>query len=193
MPLSVFGIDGLTLVEQRVMAIFAMATLCWILEQIPIYATCVLIIVLELLCVSTQGLWFTRTESPDLGVLIDYKTIMDSFASPIIMLFLGGFFLAMAATKYRLDINLARVLLKPFGRDPKFVMLGLMLITAIFSMFMSNTATTAMMLSILTPVLLLFPEKDLGKIAFLLSVPVAANIGGIATPIGTPPNAVALK
>lgn len=193
LPATSFGIEGLTLVEQRVIAIFVMAALCWVLEPIPIYATSVLIIVLELLIISDKGLWFTKVDSPDLGVLISHKTIMGTFASPIIMLFLGGFFLAMAATKYRLDINLARVLLKPFGQNPKYVMLGLMIITAMFSMFMSNTATTAMMLSILTPVLALFAPNDLGKVAFALSVPVAANIGGIGTPIGTPPNAVALK
>jgi len=193
LPLSSFGIEGLTLVEQRVIAIFVMAALCWVLEPIPIYATSVLIIVLELLIISDKGLWFTKVDSPELGTLISHKTIMGTFASPIIMLFLGGFFLAMAATKYRLDINLARVLLKPFGHNPKYVMLGLMIITAMFSMFMSNTATTAMMLSILTPVLALFSPSDLGKVAFALSVPVAANIGGIGTPIGTPPNAVALK
>ncbi|MCP4323238.1 MAG: SLC13/DASS family transporter [Alteromonadales bacterium] len=193
LPLTSFGIDGLTLVEQRVIAIFVMAALCWVLEPIPIYATSVLIIVLELLIISDKGLWFTKVASPELGELINYKAIIGTFASPIIMLFLGGFFLAMAATKYRLDINLARVLLKPFGQNPKSVMLGLMIITAIFSMFMSNTATTAMMLSILTPVLALFSKDDLAKVAFVLSVPVAANIGGIGTPIGTPPNAVALK
>ncbi|PKG38840.1 SLC13 family permease [Psychromonas sp. Urea-02u-13] len=193
LPATSFGIDGLTLVEQRVIAIFVMAALCWVLEPIPIYATSVLIIVLELLIISDKGLWFTKVDSPELGHLISHKVIMGTFSSPIIMLFLGGFFLAMAATKYRLDVNLARVLLKPFGQNPKYVMLGLMMITAVFSMFMSNTATTAMMLSILTPVLALFSRADLGKIAFALSVPVAANIGGIGTPIGTPPNAVALK
>ncbi|WP_413699125.1 SLC13 family permease [Psychromonas sp. KJ10-10] len=192
-PASSFAIEGLTLVEQRVIAIFVMATLCWVLEPIPIYATSVAIIVLELLIISDKGLWFTKFDSPELGQLVDHKTIMATFASPIIMLFLGGFFLAMAATKYRLDVNLARVLLKPFGHSPKYVMLGLMMITAVFSMFMSNTATTAMMLSILTPVLALFAREDMGKVAFALSVPVAANIGGIGTPIGTPPNAVALK
>lgn len=193
LPLDSFAIEGLTIVEQRVIAIFVLATLCWVLEPIPIYATSVLIIVLELLIISDKGLWFTKVESPELGTLIDHKVIMGTFASPIIMLFLGGFFLAIAATKYRLDVNLARVLLKPFGRNPRYVLLGLMMITAIFSMFMSNTATTAMMLSILTPVLALFSKDDLGKVAFALSVPVAANIGGIGTPIGTPPNAVALK
>jgi sodium-dependent dicarboxylate transporter 2/3/5 len=153
------------------------------------------IIVLELLLLSNKGIIFFRLGegTPEFGTLLSYKDIMATFASPIIMLFLGGFFLAMAATKYRLDVNLARVLLKPFGSDPKYVMLGLMLITGIFSMFMSNTATTAMMLSILTPVIAVFSRNDPGRIAFALCIPVAANIGGIGTPIGTPPNAIALK
>ena len=91
----------------------------------------------------------------------------------------------MSATKYRLDINLARVLLKPFGKNPKWVMLGLMSVTALFSMFMSNTATTAMMLAVLVPVLGSLDEGDKGRIAYILSIPFATNIGGIGTPIGT--------
>lgn len=121
------------------------------------------------------------------------KSIFATFADPIIILFLGGFFLADAATKYRLDINLARVLLKPFGTNPKYVLLGLMSVTALFSMFMSNTATAAMMLALLTPVLALFRPEDRGRAAFALCIPVGANVGGIGTPIGTPPNAIALK
>ncbi|WP_367988938.1 DASS family sodium-coupled anion symporter [Vibrio sp. NTOU-M3] len=195
MPLSAFPFEGITIIQQRVIAIFLLAALCWVFEPIPIYATSVVIIVLELLMLSNKGIVLFRLEErqPHFGELLKYNEIMATFASPIIMLFLGGFFLAMAATKYRLDVNLARVLLKPFGQDPKFVMLGLMLITAIFSMFMSNTATTAMMLSILTPVIAVFGPKDPGRIAFALCIPVAANIGGIGTPIGTPPNAIALK
>lgn len=195
LPLAAFPFEGMTIIQQRVIAIFLLAALCWVFEPIPIYATSVVIIVLELLLLSDKGLIFFRlgVGEDDFGQLLNYKDIMATFASPIIMLFLGGFFLAMAATKYRLDVNLARVLLKPFGKDPKFVMLGLMLITGIFSMFMSNTATTAMMLSILTPVIAVFGPKDPGRIAFALCIPVAANIGGIGTPIGTPPNAIALK
>ncbi|MGF1872157.1 SLC13 family permease [Photobacterium indicum] len=195
LPASAFPVEGLTVVQQRVIAIFLLAALCWVLEPIPIYATSVVIIVLELLLLSDKGLYLFRQGEGQahFGELLVSSDIMATFASPIIMLFLGGFFLAMAATKYRLDVNLARVLLKPFGTQPKYVMFGLMLITAIFSMFMSNTATTAMMLSILAPVIALFGVKDPGKIAFALCVPVAANIGGIGTPIGTPPNAIALK
>ncbi|BDU37780.1 SLC13 family permease [Vibrio nigripulchritudo] len=195
MPLSAFPFEGMTILQQRVVAIFLLAALCWVLEPIPIYATSVVIIVLELLLLSDKGLIFFRLDvgQPHFGELLKYSDIMATFASPIIMLFLGGFFLAMAATKYRLDVNLARVLLKPFGSNPKNVMLGLMLITGVFSMFMSNTATTAMMLSILAPVIAVFGLNDPGRIAFALSIPVAANIGGIGTPIGTPPNAIALK
>lgn len=195
LPASAFPFETLSVMQQRAIALFLLAALCWVLEPIPIYATSVVVIVLELLFLSDKGiLWFREDAgSKEFGDLIIYTDIMSTFASPIIMLFLGGFFLAMAATKYRLDTNLARVLLKPFGHNPKMVMAGLMLITATFSMFMSNTATTAMMLAILTPILALFKPEDPGKIAFALSIPVAANIGGIGTPIGTPPNAIALK
>lgn len=194
-PLEAFPVEGLTVVEKRVIAIFVMAALMWVLEPIPIYATSVLIIVIELIMLSDKGMvLFTEGYKPEtLGPLVDNKAIFATFASPIILLFMGGFFLAMAATKYRLDQNLARIMLKPFGEKPSMVVLGLMIITAIFSMFMSNTATTAMMLSIVAPVLALFAPNDRGKIAVALSIPLAANIGGIGTPIGTPPNAIALK
>lgn len=194
MPRSFMPLDGLTVAEHRLIAIFAMAAVFWVLEPIPIFATSLLIVVAELVMVSDKGLvLFVSGGGEDMGVLLSHKAIMGAFASPIIMLFLGGFFLAIAATKYRLDQNLARILLRPFGTDPKYILLGLMGITAAFSMFMSNTATTAMMLAILMPVLKAFAPDDAGKTAFVLAVPFSANIGGIGTPIGTPPNAVALK
>lgn len=134
LPVSAFPFDWLTIIQQRVIAIFLLAALCWVFEPIPIYATSVVVIVLELLMLSDKGIWFFRLEEgqPHFAGLLKYNEIMATFASPIIMLFLGGFFLAMAATKYRLDVNLARVLLKPFGHNPKYVMLGLMLITEFF-------------------------------------------------------------
>ena len=140
-----------------------------------------------------EGEVSARISKLDLTNLTQQKSIFATFADPIIILFLGGFFLADAATKFRLDINLARVLLKPFGTNPKYVLLGLMSVTALFSMFMSNTATAAMMLALLTPVLALFKPEDRGRAAFALCIPIGANVGGIGTPIGTPPNAIALK
>ena len=191
-PAHLIPLDGITVVEQRVLAIFVMAALFWVLEPIPVFATSLLVVMCELVLVSDKGFVYAiQGIAPE--ALLSYRAILGTFAAPIIMLFLGGFFLAMAATKYRLDQNLARVLLRPFGNNPKYILLGLMAITAVFSMFMSNTATTAMMLAILMPVLKSFDPDDSGKVAFALGIPFAANIGGIGTPIGTPPNAVAMK
>lgn len=191
-PSEMLPLSGMSVIEQRMLGIFVMAALFWVLEPIPVFATSLLVVVCELILVSNKGFVYA-IHKIDPGALLDYRDILGTFSAPIIMLFLGGFFIAMAATKYRLDQNLARVLLKPFGSNPKFILLGLMVITAVFSMFMSNTATTAMMLAILMPVLKAFDEDDSGKIAFALGIPFAANIGGIGTPIGTPPNAVAMK
>jgi sodium-dependent dicarboxylate transporter 2/3/5 len=153
-------LQGIEVVQVRMLAIFTLAVLCWVLEPIPIFATSVLLIGLELLLISNKGpIWFRGPSSiEEVGKLLPYQDILTTFASPIIMLFLGGFFLAMAATKYHLDVNLARVFLRPFGESPKFVMLGMMIITAVFSMFMSNTATTALMITIVTPVSLDIPN-----------------------------------
>jgi sodium-dependent dicarboxylate transporter 2/3/5 len=109
------------------------------------------------------------------------------------MLFIGGFVLAIAASKTGLDLFLARVMLKPFGKKPQMVLLGFLMVTGIFSMFLSNTATAAMMLTFLGPVLKALPADGKGKTALALAIPIAANVGGMGTPIGTPPNAIALK
>ena len=90
-------------------------------------------------------------------------------------------------------VLLARTLVRPFGTKSENVLLGFILITGVFSMFVSNTATAAMMLTFLAPVFRTLPADGKGRIALTLSIPVAANIGGMGTPIGTPPNAIALK
>ena len=190
-PTSFFGISALTVVQQRVIALFVFAALMWIFEIIPNWTTSLLVIVISLLTVSDKGIGFLC--DPKFGQLVGYKSIMSAFADPVVMLFLGGFVLAIMAEKYGLDVTLARFLLKPFGSNPKMVLLGFLLVIAIFSMFMSNTATAAMMLAFLAPVLSALPSDDKGKIGLALSIPIAANLGGIGTPIGTPPNATAVK
>ena len=132
-------------------------------------------------------------EISELGKQTSYKSLLACFADPIIMLFIGGFILAIAASKTGLDLFLARVMLKPFGKKPKWVLLGFLMVTGIFSMFLSNTATAAMMLTFLGPVLKALPADGKGKTALALAIPIAANVGGMGTPIGTPPNAIALK
>ena len=196
-PTSFFGVDPVTsepiftLTQQRVIAIFVFTALMWILEVIPTWTTSVVAIVSILLTTSNKGLGFLVAKE-NVGALTNYKDVMAAFADPVIMLFLGGFVLAFAATKVGLDVQLAKLMLKPFGKNPKFVLLGVLLVIGIFSMFMSNTATAAMMLTFLTPVLATLPKDGGGRISLALAIPIAANIGGMGTPIGTPPNAIAL-
>ena len=124
---------------------------------------------------------------------MSYKDIMGCFANPTVMLFMGGFILALVASKSGVDVSMARAMLKPFGSNPKVVLFGFMIVTAIFSMFVSNTATAAMMLTFLAPVLRQLPASEKGTAALALAIPIGANIGGLATPIGTPPNGIALQ
>ena len=191
-PADTFGIEGLTVIQQRVIAIFAFATLMWVMEVVSSWATSLGIIVLMLLFTSDSGIKFMMT-GDNIGTPLSHKSIMASFADPVIMLFIGGFVLAIAAAKTGLDAYLAKALLKPFGRKSENVLLGFILVTGLFSMFVSNTATAAMMLAFLTPVFKQLPPEGKGRIALALSIPVAANLGGMGTPIGTPPNNIALK
>lgn len=199
-PRSFFGIsaDGtplLSVIEQRTVAVFALAALMWMFEVLPTWATSVTIIVVLLFTVSDSCPLFMRgmsRDAVDMGTFVSYKSLLAAFADPTIMLFLGGFILAIAATKVGMDVQLARVLLRPFGTKPKFVLLGFLMIIGLFSMFMSNTATAAMMLTFLAPVLRTLPSTERGTAGLALAIPIAANLGGIGTPIGTPPNAIAL-
>ena len=217
LPSDAFGIPDLTLTEQRTIAIFIFASLMWLTEGIPSWATSTLVIVILLYTCSDSSLfcfvggidksslpqWFPQwltdwlgsdgVDESQLGALISHKKLLACFADPIIMLFIGGFILAIAATKVGLDVKMAKIMLTPFGTKSENVLLGFLLVTGIFSMFLSNTATAAMMLTFLAPVLKQLPPEGKGRVGLALAIPIGANIGGIGTPIGTPPNAIALK
>lgn len=193
LPAEVFGIDGLTIIHQRVIAIFVMAVMLWLTEAIPAWATSVGIIFVLLFFVSDSSFSFMQGTEGQYGQLLDSVGIMACFADPTIILFLGGFILAIAATKSGLDVWMAKTLMRPFGHRSEMVLLGFLLITGTFSMFISNTATAAMMLTFLTPVFKALPANGKGRIALTMAIPIGANLGGMGTPIGTPPNAFAYK
>ena len=192
LPTELFGIEGLNPIQQRVIAIFVWAACMWIVEAVPAWTTSLLIIVIMLLTVSDSAI-APLISGYDKSDLVSYKTIMYTFANPTVMLFMGGFILALVASKSGVDVSIARALLKPFGSKPYVVLFGFMLVTALFSMFVSNTATAAMMLTFLAPVLRQLPQNEKGTAALALAIPIGANIGGLATPIGTPPNGIALQ
>lgn len=194
-PSSLYGLPDISIVEQRVIAVFAFAFAMWVTEAVPSWTTSVLVIVILLLTCSTGAISFLKESDGvrETGTLIGYKGIMAAFADPTIMLFLGGFVIAAIASKMGVDVQLAKGLLKLFGRRSEFVLLGFLLVTGLFSMFISNTATAAMMLTFMAPVLRQLPVDGKGRIGLAMAIPIGANIGGLATPIGTPPNAIALK
>lgn len=180
---------GLSLAGHFAMSIFLLAAIFWMFETIPIYSTSILVIFFQVILLSAEGFidYSAMAYTP-----LPYSNFIATLADPIIILFLGGFVLADASVKYDFDKNMTRLLLKPFGSQTKFIILGLMIVTAILSAFMSNTATTAMMITVILPIIARMEPGDPARIGIALCIPFAANIGGIATPIGTPPNAVVI-
>lgn len=138
---------------------------------------------------------------PALGVMPMGKAAAP-YAHPIIFLFMGGFFIAIALEKHRLHERIALNLIKLTGTSGNGIIMGFMMSTAFISMWISNTATAMMMLPIaLSVVKLIIPEKRIlpdGKLSaeqnfalgLMLAVGYAATLGGLATIIGTPPNVV---
>lgn len=168
---------------RRMATIFALAVVLWITEAIPLFATSLGVIALES--------WWVALPT-DVGAHMKYQVVFNSLSNPVIFLFLGGFIMAKSVQKHRIDVQMAALMLRAFGSRPLAVLAGIMLITALFSMWMSNTATTAMMIIMVQPFVDRLQERDRFRKALVLAVPFAANIGGIGTPIGTPPNAIAL-
>ena len=190
---SFIQFEGLSPAGAITLGFFLCAGLFWIFEPIPIYATSLLVIGGQLLFLSKSApLVMAKSFPYAVAEATAAEKFTSTLAHPILILFLGGFMLAEAASKYSVERSLTRVILAPFGKKSGHVLLGLMLATALLSAFMSNTATTAMMIAVITPIIATLKPGDRFRTALALSIPVAANLGGMATPIGTPPNALAL-
>ncbi len=177
---------------KSVLALTVLMAVWWIGEAIPLPATALLpLVVLPMLEVSKL------------------KEVAPSYASKVIFLFMGGFLIAAAMMKWGLHRRLALIIINAIGTSPRKVILGFMVSSAFLSMWISNTATTMMMmpigLSIILHVAMAGEEmKRKGQLkdvdfragnfrfgtALMLGIAYAASIGGVATIIGTPPNAV---
>ena len=170
---------------QVALAILLIAAVLWISEIVPLFVTSLIILALSIT-------WLKGTMDGQ-GIEVTKTLFMAPFFSDIILLFMGGFVMASAMHKFQIDEQMARWVIAKTGSSTPKLMLGIMAITALLSMFLSNTATTAMMMTLCLPIIAGLPAGDRHRKAILLSVPFAANVGGIGTPIGTPPNAIALK
>lgn len=157
------------------LVLLVLAAALWITESIPLAATSLLIALL-------QPLWGIQT----------FDDALTPFFSPVVVLLLGGFFLAIAVDRHDLDERIGEALLRRLGTNPRWIVLGLMLGTAVLSMWISNTAAAALMITIAIPVADRVPDPR-GKLQkiMILAVAYAASIGGYMTLIGSPPNAMA--
>ncbi len=174
--LASFVVPDISPAQKTALGIFMVALVLWVSEVIPLYLTSILILFLE--CVLL---------TPVSG--IGYRKFISAFFSPILLLFLGGFTIAAGMKKFGIEEIIAQQMLKKIGKKPYSVLLGFMLVTAFLSMWMSNTAATALMITVALP---LMQKIGRFKKALILGIPFAASIGGMATPIGTPPNAIAM-
>jgi len=186
-------LPGLSAAGSVTLGIFLMAALFWVREPIPIYATSLVVILAQCLFLSAHsplvkwfGFPYAAAEAPAAS------SFTGTLANPTVILFLGGFMLAAGAVQFSTEKNLVRVLLAPFGSRPAALLAGVILSTALLSAFMSNTATTAMMITMVVPLLAYLKPEDPFRVGIALAIPLGANLGGIATPIGTPSNAIAV-
>lgn len=157
------------------LVLLVLAAALWITESIPLAATSLLIALL-------QPIWGIQ----------DFSTALTPFFSPVVVLLLGGFLLAIAVDKHDLDERIGEAILSRFGTKPHWIVLGLMLGTALLSMWISNTAAAALMITVAIPVAnrVEDPQGKLQKI-MILAVAYSASLGGFMTLIGSPPNAMA--
>ena len=154
----------------------------WVTEVIPPFATGLLIIAFLVFSLGNPAF------NPEPQEIARYA---NTFSSSVIWLMLGGFFLAAAMSKTKLDEALLSFTIRVSGSRPRNLVIGLMTTTMIASMLMSNTACTAMIIAAITPLLNSLDKGSGVSKAVLLGVPVAAGTGGMATIIGSPPNIIA--
>ncbi len=176
--------DGLEPAARGAFFILCFGAGLWMTEAIPAYAVALLVMALEIAILGRPGGIFATDAK-------DWELFIRPFGSPVIWLFFGGFVMAEGAARTGLDRRMASVLLRGFGTRPSVALLILMSVTFVFSMFISNTAATAAMIALVLPLLRTMDDDDPFAKALLLGVPFAANLGGMGTVIGSPPNAIA--
>ena len=172
---------GLSEAAGLALSVLGVAGLLWTTEALPLFVTSFLVLFLNLALLSPA--------LPE----VDGEQFIAPFFSNVVLLFLGGFVLSAGLQKHGLGRRIAIWVLDRTGPRPKRVLAGFMGTTAVLSMWMSNTATTAMMLGLAAPILDDLDEDEPFRTALLLGVAFAANLGGLGTPIGTPANAIAMQ
>ncbi|RIB08696.1 SPX domain-containing protein [Gigaspora rosea] len=176
--------------QNNCFALLILASLLWSLEVIPLFVTSLLV---PLMVVCLRVLRTDESPHRRLDAHETTKLIFSTMFSPVIMLLLGGFAIAGALSKYHIAKMMATIVLSKAGTKPSYVLLSNMFVATFASMWISNVAAPVLCLSLIQPILRsLPPDSSFGR-CLILGIALASNIGGMASPISSPQNIIAIQ
>lgn len=167
----------------NVMLLVLLAVGFWITDAFPPFAVSMFVV--------AYSVYFLEDFSLMSGVSHNWEMYADTWASPVIWIMMGGFFISLGISLTGLDRRIASFSIKMFGTKPSIFLLGTMLLTVLFSVAISNTATAALMIAVVTPLLVRLDKKEPFTRSLVLGVAFAASFGGLTTIPGSPVNALA--
>ncbi|KAJ3101836.1 low-affinity phosphate transporter [Phlyctochytrium planicorne] len=181
--------------QQNCFAILMYASALWAFEVLPLFVTSLIVPLLVVL------LRVMRLAVPNPAGSIDYirlpakdaaKKVFSEMFSPVIMLLLGGFSLAAALSKHHIAKGLASIVLDRAGKEPKNVVLANIFVSTFASMWISNVAAPVLCFSLIAPILRTLPSRSPYAKCLIMGIALAANVGGMASPISSPQNIIAI-
>ncbi|KAI8614770.1 Sodium:sulfate symporter transmembrane region-domain-containing protein [Chytriomyces sp. MP71] len=181
--------------QQNCFAIFVFASGMWACEVVPLFVTSAMVpflVVTLRVMRDTVSLPDGTISHPRLDAKGQAKRVFADMFSPVIMLLLGGFSLGSAVSKHGIAKMLASVVLDKAGSDPKVVILANMFVSTFASMWISNVAAPALCFPLISPILRNIPTNSPYAKSLIMGIALAANVGGMASPIASPQNIIAI-
>ncbi|KAG0371875.1 low-affinity phosphate transporter [Mortierella sp. AD032] len=175
--------------QNRCFAILITVAYFWATEVFPLFATALLVPLLTILCQVMRD----PTTKATLSTTAATKVVFGYMFSPTIMLLLGGFTIASALSKFGIAKAIASAVLSKAGTDPKWVLLANMFVATIASMFISNVAAPVLCFSLIQSILRTLPHKSTFGPCLIMGIALAANVGGMASPISSPQNIITIQ
>ncbi|KAJ2383224.1 low-affinity phosphate transporter [Coemansia sp. RSA 2611] len=176
--------------QQRCWAMLVYVSLLWATEALPLHVTALLVPLLTVML----GVMRSPAKAHDhLGADDASKAVFSAMFSPVIMLLLGGFALAAALSKHDIARMIASWVLSKAGSSPRTVLLANMLVATFASMWISNVAAPVLCFSLIRPILRTLPANSTFAPCLIIGIALASNVGGMASPISSPQNIIAIN
>ncbi|RCH86856.1 low-affinity phosphate transporter, partial [Rhizopus stolonifer] len=179
-----------TIEQNRCLAILVFASMLWAGEVMPLFVTALLVpfLIITLRVMRSDDGHFTR-----LGASDATKRVFGAMFSPVIMLLLGGFAIAGALSKFGIAKSMATFVLSKAGTRPNRVLIVNMMVATVASMWISNVAAPVLCFSLIQPILRTLPVDSTFGPCLIIGIALASNLGGMASPISSPQNIIAIQ